>query len=144
MRFLLDTDHISFLQRKSGIEYENLIRRINQYSSDDFAFSIISFHEQIIGVHTYIIPSRNSETLYKGYRLFQEILNSFSGARILDFDQEAIAVFEQLKNQKINVSTMDLRIGSIALSRNLTLLTRNQKDFAKIPNLTIENWTTIT
>lgn len=63
--------HISFLQRKSGIEHEILIRRIRNYSPDDFAFSIISFHEQIIGAHTYIIRSQNSENLYKGYRLLQ-------------------------------------------------------------------------
>jgi tRNA(fMet)-specific endonuclease VapC len=144
MRFLLDTDHISFLQRKSGIEYEILIRRIRQYNLDDFAFSIISFHEQIIGAHTYIMRSQNSETLYKGYRLLQQIISSFSGARILNFDQEAIAIFQQLKNQKIGVSTMDLRIASIALSRNLILLTLNQKDFGEIPDLTIEDWTKIT
>ncbi|WP_342597185.1 type II toxin-antitoxin system VapC family toxin [Cyanobacterium aponinum UTEX 3222] len=144
MRFLLDTDHISFLQRKSDIEHEILIRRIRNYSPDDFAFSIISFHEQIIGAHTYIIRSQNSENLYKGYRLLQQIINSFSEARILDFEKDAIAIFQQLKNQKIGVSTMDLRIASIALSRNLILLTRNQKDFTKIPNLIIEDWTQIT
>jgi hypothetical protein len=35
MRFLLDTDHISFLQRKSGIEHEILIRRIRKVISDN-------------------------------------------------------------------------------------------------------------
>jgi len=36
---------------------------------------------------------------------------------------------------------MDLRIASIALSRGLTLLTRNSRDFSKVPRLVIENWT---
>ena len=63
MKYLLDTDHISFLQRKSGQEYQNIIRHIRQHSSRDFAFSIISF------AHTFIVRSQNSDKLLKGYRL---------------------------------------------------------------------------
>jgi tRNA(fMet)-specific endonuclease VapC len=36
---------------------------------------------------------------------------------------------------------MDLRIASIAISRGLVLLTRNARDFSKIPELVIEDWT---
>lgn len=54
MKYLLDTDHISFLQRRSGSEHVKLTAKITQYPSADFAFSIISFHEQIIGAHDFI------------------------------------------------------------------------------------------
>jgi tRNA(fMet)-specific endonuclease VapC len=36
---------------------------------------------------------------------------------------------------------MDLRIASIAISRNLVLLTRNVRDFIKVPKLVTEDWT---
>ena len=36
---------------------------------------------------------------------------------------------------------MDLRIGSIALSLRLTVVTRDRADFAKIPGLPIQDWT---
>lgn len=34
----------------------------------------------------------------------------------------------------------DLRIASIALTQNATVVTRNYKDFSLIPNLKLENW----
>lgn len=46
--------------------------------------------------------------------------------RLATFEQ---AVSDKLQSQKIRVSTIDLRIVVIALSRNLMLLTRNIKDF---------------
>lgn len=35
---------------------------------------------------------------------------------------------------------MDLRIGSIALSRDGLLLSRNVNDFRQVPGLHVENW----
>ncbi len=36
---------------------------------------------------------------------------------------------------------MDLRIASIAIANQMTLLTRNSVDFERIPNVSIEDWT---
>jgi tRNA(fMet)-specific endonuclease VapC len=141
MRYLLDTDHISFIQRRSGVEYTNLSNRISQHSPNDFALSIVSFHEQVIGAHTFINRAQSKTNLMRGYVLLSETLQSFSEAIVLPSDTPAITVFEQLQNQKVSGSTMDLRIASIALSRNLTVLTRNTRDFGKVPGLSIEDWT---
>ncbi len=54
-----------------------------------------------------------------------KIIQSFGTAPILPFDAEAIAIFDELRGQKFPVSTMDLRIAAIAISRNLVLLTQN-------------------
>lgn len=141
MKYLLDTDHISFLQRRSGAEFYHLITRMSQYSSEDFALSIISFHEQILGAHNFINRARTNNDIIRGYNLLTEILQSFKSAPILPFSSEAITIFDDLRKQKIRVSTMDLRIAVIAISRNLVLLTRNVSDFNKIPGLTTEDWT---
>ena len=71
----------------------------------------------------------------------QQVIKTFSVSNILDFDQKALEIFEQLKYQKITLATMDLRIGLIALSQSLILLTRNRKDFNKVPHLIIQDWT---
>jgi tRNA(fMet)-specific endonuclease VapC len=39
------------------------------------------------------------------------------------------------------IATMDLRIASIALCQGLTSLTRNSRDFSRVPGLVVEDWT---
>jgi tRNA(fMet)-specific endonuclease VapC len=69
------------------------------------------------------------------------VLALFKGLNVLPFDRSAAAEFDRLKAQKIRVGTNDLRIASIALSRGLPLLTRNTRDFSRVPNLLTEDWT---
>jgi tRNA(fMet)-specific endonuclease VapC len=141
VKYLLDTDHISFLQRRSSTEFTRLMTRMGQYSSADFALSIVSFHEQVIGAHNFINRARTNTDLIRGYTLLRETLQGFASAPVLPFDAEAIAIFDKLRGQKVRVSTMDLRIAAISRSRNLVLLTRNVRDFSKVPGLVTEDWT---
>jgi tRNA(fMet)-specific endonuclease VapC len=46
-----------------------------------------------------------------------------------------------LIRQRIRIGTQDLRIAAITLSVNRILVTRNRKDFDKLPNLRLEDWT---
>lgn len=141
MKYLLDTDHISFLQRRSSSEFSRLIFRMGQHPITDFSLSIISFHEQVIGAHSFINCAQNNIDMARGYALLLETLNGFAKAPVLPFDANAIAIFDEMRTQKIRVATMDLRIAAIAISNNLVLLTRNTGDFSKVPNLIIEDWT---
>lgn len=140
-KYLLDTDHFSFLQRGSGREFNQLISRMSEFSSNEFAVSIISFHEQVMGAHSFINRAKTNRDITRGYTLLQDILQGFALASVLPFDTEAVTIFNQLKQKKVKVSTMDLRIAAIALSRNLILLTRNVADFNQISDLKVEDWT---
>jgi tRNA(fMet)-specific endonuclease VapC len=74
VRYLFDTDHISFLQRRSGSEYASVAARITQHQPADFAFSVVSFHEQVLGAHTFISQARTTTDVTRGYTLLSEIL----------------------------------------------------------------------
>jgi type 1 glutamine amidotransferase len=41
---------------------------------------------------------------------------------------------------RLNVGMMDLRLGAIALENNLTVVTRNGRDFARVPGVQTEDW----
>lgn len=118
MKYLLDTDHISFLQRRSGTEFARLTIRMGQHSPADFALSVVSFHEQMLGAHNFINRTRTNADIMRGYALLLEILEGFALAPVLPFDNTAIAVFDEMRGQRVRVSTMDLRIAAIAMSRS--------------------------
>jgi tRNA(fMet)-specific endonuclease VapC len=141
VKYLLDTDHISILQRQSGREFAILSVRVSRESRSDLGFSIVSFHEQVLGAHAYINRARKAEDIVRGYAMMARILRQFAAAPVVPFDAGAAAVFDGLGARRLRVDTMDLRIASIARSRGLTLLTRNAADFAGVPDLTIEDWT---
>ena len=138
--FLFDTDHISILQRALSPEFSRLKARTARYQERDFFFSIVSFHEQALGWNAYISNTPDRAALLRGYRGYEELLSQYSGAEILPYDQAALAIFESLRVQRVRIATFDLRIAATALSRDLTLLSRNLADFRQVPGLRVEDW----
>jgi tRNA(fMet)-specific endonuclease VapC len=59
---------------------------------------------------------------------------------ILPFPPPAIARFQRLAAMRLNVGRMDLRIAATDLEVGATLVTRNRRDFGRIPGLQIEDW----
>ena len=141
MKYLLDTDHLSIIQRQTGQDYINLSARMTQYSLSDFAISTVTFHEQLLGSHTYITRARNADEMVKVYEMMTRLIRDFKVLPLISFDADAAKVLAQLQPQKIKLGKMDSRIAAIALSRGLILLTRNRRDFSKVTGLVIEDWT---
>ena len=141
MKYLLDTDHISFLQRGVGPDFAMLSLRLSQHPKTDVALSVVSFHEQAIGGHAYLNRAKTLAEVIRGYALLNSILQSYLIASVLPFDTSAGAIFQSLESRKTGLKTMDLRIAAIALSRSLILVTRNNRDFGKVSGLAFEDWT---
>ncbi len=137
--WVLDTDHISELQRRNP----RIIERIARISPENLAVTIITIEEQVRGRLDVIrrAEQANNALLIKSYTRLRETINFFKNLYVLDFDQEAGNYYTELKRQKIRIGTQDLKIASIVLSQQAILVTRNRKDFEKIPDLLIEDWT---
>lgn len=141
MKYLLDTDHLSILQRKAGQDYSSLSTRMARHPVSDFVISTVTFHEQMLGSHAYINRARNLNDVVKGYAMMARLVSDFKVLPLVPFDAGAATTFDQLQSQRNQLSKMDARIAAIALFRGLILLTRNQRDFGKVAGLLIENWT---
>jgi tRNA(fMet)-specific endonuclease VapC len=140
MKYLLDTDHLSILQRATGEAYLHLSSRMARCSVVDFGVSIVTFHEQVIGVHAEM-NQRKSNALLKGYERMSSLIDDFQTFQVVGFGGHDDEILKDLQRKQVRGSSMDLRIASIALSQDLILLTRNTKDFIKVPDLKFEDWT---
>jgi tRNA(fMet)-specific endonuclease VapC len=93
VKYLLDTDHITFLQERHGPEYAALSARIARHPPTDFTFPVVSFHEQTLGGHALLNRARTTADLIRGYALLLEILQTYTNSFVLSFDAAAAAVF---------------------------------------------------
>jgi len=142
LRYLLDTDHISLLQRESRPRTDRLKSHLANAGSDDVGVCLISLHEQFLGVHALINQAKNTTALLRGYEMLAIVYASYQHMPVISFDQSAASRLEELRARGIRIGAMDLRIAAIALSRNLILVSSNATDFQKVSGLIIEDWTT--
>lgn len=117
---------------------------MGQFSPDDFFISIVSFHEQFAGWQALLNRRRDSASIARVYGEFSLLLARFADAHLAEFSQEAAVKFEELRQQRVRIGTMDLRIAATALVRDYTVLTRNLVDFEQVPGLKVEDWTVTT
>lgn len=82
--YVLDSDHLSILQRQKGTDFDNLIRQCANFKATDFFVTIVSFHEQVNGWTKYIARAKKATDLTRGYTELDGIIESFarSGARL--------------------------------------------------------------
>jgi tRNA(fMet)-specific endonuclease VapC len=141
MPFILDTDHLIVIQRRAESLYERLRERMSRHRPVNFHLTVVSFHEQMMGANVLISRANNPTQIVRGYQLMEATLQDFSRFRVLPFDEVASQEFVRLRQERVRIGTMDLRIAAIALAHQMTVLTRNLRDFAQVPDLRIEDWT---
>jgi tRNA(fMet)-specific endonuclease VapC len=141
MLYVLDTDHLVILERRTNPAYANLTSRLRQEAPGDVWVSIVSFHEQMQGWLALLNRARSAAQTVLAYSKLEELGRSFFEMNVLPFSAEAQKQYDALRKQGIRIGTMDLRIASIALDRGATVLTANTTDFGKVPGLNIVDWT---
>ncbi len=136
-RYLLDTDTITLLQHN----HPQVLQNLSNHTAADVAISVINVQEQLAGWVSAINQARTPPAIRIAYdRLPNELLPVWKRFFVVSFLEPAILRFRQLLRQKLNVRGMDLRIAAIALENGLIVVTRNRRDFGRVPALVIEDW----
>jgi len=127
--FMLDTDTVSFALRGHGNVGAELARR----APSDLCVSAITVVELRFGAYR-----RRSKKIHAAIQTF------VSAVRVMPFDVAAAdrfgAVSTALADSGVPIGQMDTLIASHALSVSATLVTNNQKHFAKVRGLRLANW----
>jgi len=137
--YLLDTDHISLMDR-GGREGQAIRSRLKRVPPDDVSASTISYEEQIRGWMSVIAQARTAQQQVPFYRELERLLRFYCLTPLMPFDADAAEHHTRLRQAHVRIGTMDLKIAAIALANNATLLTRNLADFSKVPELKAEDW----
>jgi tRNA(fMet)-specific endonuclease VapC len=137
---ILDTDLFSLTDKLNSAASQRLRFRLNRLKKDELATTIITFEEQTRGWLSWLAQARTLEEQVTRYHQLNRMVKSYNEVWLLEFDLQAAAEFARLQKQRIRIGTMDLKIAAIALSQNATLLSRNLKDFSKVPGLQVEDW----
>ena len=83
---------------------------------------------------------KSKVSLDRAYILFQETFSDFRRLQILSYNSQAESYYQQWRQQKIRISTHDLRIAAICVVYDVTLISRNRRDFERVANLKVEFW----
>ena len=134
--YILDTDTLTLLQEAHPL----VCQRVRACQPTDLAITVISIEEQFLGWITALRQAKKHDELARVYQRLADNVQILAGLRIIAYTIPAMLRYEQLKAAKLNVRKMDLRIAAITLEITGTLVTRNVRDFQRIPGLTIENW----
>jgi tRNA(fMet)-specific endonuclease VapC len=135
--YVLDTDVLTLLQHRQPA----VCQQVSQHQQDIVAVSVISVQEMLTGWYALLNRVRQRDRLAIAYQSLADTTAFLGGLPILSFTEPAILRYEQLQSLRLNVGKMDLRIAAIALEYGAVVVTRNQRDFGRVPSLMIEDWT---
>jgi tRNA(fMet)-specific endonuclease VapC len=134
--FVLDTDLLSLYYRGD----RTVVQRVDARPATELAISVRTVDEQISGWYTLTRQARQPEQIARAYANLSEAVVRLARWRILPYTESAIALVAQLKALRLNVRLMDLRIAAIAFENGAVVVTRNRRDFSRIPDLRVEDW----
>lgn len=131
MRYMLDTNICIYAIKNNP---KNVLKNLEKHNPSDICISSITYAELMYGVEKSKAKEKN--------RLALMLL--LSNIEIIEFDHDAAECYGSiralLENNGEVIGPYDMLIAGHALSLNCVLVTNNAKEFKRVKNLVIENW----
>ena len=129
MKYLLDTDSVSFALRGQG----QVGIRLRDARPSDVCVSALTLAELRYGADR------------KGSRKLHRLIDTFTGAvEVMPFDEAAAAEFGRigslLADRGTPIGDFDALIAAHAVALRCTLVTGNVRHFARVPGLAVDHW----
>jgi len=129
--YLIDTNICIYIIKQNP---ETVIQKLKTLEPFQIKISAISVGELEYGV-------AKSQSVEKNRWKLLHFLSPFDIIPFEDHDAEIFGMIRaNLEKSGKIIGPYDLQIASQAISRNLTLVSNNLKEFSRIPGLMFENW----
>jgi tRNA(fMet)-specific endonuclease VapC len=136
IRYLLDTDHLTLHEQG----HAPLRQRLAAHSPPALAVSVVTVEESLRGRLAVLSRPVQGPARVQAYAKFLETVRFFHSINVVGFDEACETRFQDLRSQRLRVGTQDLKIAATALVGGLIVVTRNRRDFERIPGLILEDW----
>ncbi|MBL8867054.1 MAG: type II toxin-antitoxin system VapC family toxin [Gemmataceae bacterium] len=136
MTYLLDTDSLSLLQQG----HPKLVHEVDAHPRGVVRKQVIVVKEQIDGRSIAIGRAKTPEQFANAWGHYATAVAFFSRFPIVPMTVAAILRFHSLMKQKLNIGGNDLLIAAIALELGVAVVSRNLRDFSRMPGLTVVDW----
>ena len=131
MEFMLDTNTCIYIIKRKP---PDVIDRFKRTEISQIGISSITLSELIYGVSKSSKPEQNRMAL----------IQFVAPLEILPYDDEAAQYYGDLsvhlEKRGTPIGALDMLIAAHALSIGCTLVTNNEKEFVRVPELKIVNW----
>jgi tRNA(fMet)-specific endonuclease VapC len=114
--------------------------RFEAVDAMQIAATVISLEEQLRGWLGVIARLESQEQIVVAYASLRDTQSFYCALQLIGFDQPAETIYRSLRTTYRRLGKMDLRIAAIALATTATLVTRNERDFGQIAEITLQNW----
>lgn len=132
MKFMLDTNICIYLIK---LKPQKVLKHFQSHDVGDIGISSITLAELRYGV-------AKSQHIEKNRQALDEFILPLE---IADFDEAAAGVYGTIRAalEKVGrpIGSMDMLIGAHALALDVALITNNTKEFKRIKNLKVVDWT---
>ena len=132
MLYLLDTDICAFIARQ---KHPKVTSRFRSHGAGDLAMSVVTYGELRVGAE----KSDHYPATLNALEVFTQMVP------VLPMETDVARFYSQirldLEQRGQIIGANDLWIASHCLHLGLTLVTNKVREFKRIPNLPIENWT---
>jgi tRNA(fMet)-specific endonuclease VapC len=134
--FVLDTDTLSLLFRA----HARVTERVAQ-ATEEVAITLITRIEILQGRFAFVLKAESGERLLQAQQRLDESEKDLNRFTVLSIGPAAAAEFDRLRqNKKLKtIGRGDLLIAALTLGNRATLVTRNRRDFGRVPGLDVED-----
>ena len=136
LQFLLDTDHLTLLEH----HHPAVTRQVSQQPIGAVGLCAVTVEESLRGRLTSIAQAQDGTGCINRNARLVGSLRLFERYPIAPFDQAAENEYQKIRALHLRVGTRDQKIAAIALASNLTMVTRNRRDFGQVTGVIIVDW----